>query len=141
MKLTKLFEHFVALVQDEVLDFRGVEDLVPHESVQSAGGRHHDVRALGLVAEEFGILGHGSAAVESADTDVGHVLREASVLVLDLERKLAGVAKYDDRYFAVDRFELLESCQNKDSRLSVPGFRLAQHVHSQDGLRNTLLLD
>ena len=141
MRLTKLFEHFVALVQDEVLDLGGVEDLVSYEGVQTAGGGDHDMGALGLVAEEVGVLDHRGTAEESADTDVGHVLGETSVLVLDLESKLTGVAQNNDRHLAVDRLELLKSSQDEDSRLSVTRLCLAQDIHSKDGLRDALLLD
>ena len=141
MRLTKLFEHFVALVQDEVLDFGGVEDLIPHEGVQSTGGGDYDVRALALVAEEVGVLDHRGTAEESADTDVGHVLGETSVLVLDLESKLTGVAQNNDRHLAVDRLELLQSRQDKHRRFSVTGLCLAQDIHSKDRLGDTLLLN
>ena len=140
MRLTKLFEHFVALVQDEVLDFGGVEDLVSDEGVESTGGGDHDMGALGLVAEEVGVLDHRGTAEESADTDVGHVLGETSVLVLDLESKLTGVAQNNDRHLAVDRLELLQSRENEHRSLSVTRLRLTKHVHSKNSLGNTLLL-
>ena len=46
--LTELLEHFVALVEDEVLQVLEVELLAPHQRQDPAGGAHHDVRAVGL---------------------------------------------------------------------------------------------
>ena len=140
-RLTKLFEHFVALVQDEVLDFGGVEDLIPHEGVQSTGGGDYDVRALALVAEEVGVLHNRSAAEECADADVGHVLGETRVLVFDLVRKLTSVAQDNDRHVAIDWLELLKRRQDEHCRLSVTRLCLAQDVHSKDRLGDTLLLN
>lgn len=95
MRLTKLFEHFVALVQDEMLDLGGIEDLVSNEGIQPTGRGDHDVRALVLVADKLRILGNRDSAEESADTDVGHVLGETSALWLT--KLTAGVSKADGR--------------------------------------------
>ena len=141
MRLTKLFEHFIALVQNEMLDFGSVENLVSDESVEAAWGGDHDVRALCLVAEEVCILCNRSATEESADTDVGHVLGETSILVLDLESELPSVAQNNDRHLAVDRLELLKRRQDEHRRLSVTRLCLAQDVHSKDSLRDALLLN
>ena len=140
-RLTKLFEHFVALVQDEVLDFGGIENLISDEGVETAGGGDHNVRALGLVSESVGVLRHRSATEERVDADVWHVLRETRVLVLNLVCELARVAKNNDRDLAVDRLELLQRCEHENSRLSVTRLGLAQNVHAEHGLRDTLLLD
>ena len=94
--LTKLFEHFVALVQYEVFDFGGVQGLVPDERVEATGRGHDDVRAFRLVTEELGIFGDGSSTEEGRDADIGHVLGETRVLILDLEGKLSSVTEDKD---------------------------------------------
>lgn len=119
----------------------GVQNFVPHESVESAGSGHHDVGALGLVPEEFGVLRDGSSTEEGRDADVGHVLGESRVLVLYLEGELASVAEDDDGDLAVHRLELLESRQDEHGGLTVTRLGLAQNIHSEHGLRDTFLLD
>ena len=58
-------EHFVALVEDEVLDVLGDEVLLADELQDAPRRAHDDVRALGL--EDALVLGHGHAAVEDLD--------------------------------------------------------------------------
>lgn len=136
-----MLEHFVALVENKVLDVLGIQDLVADEGVQAAGGSDDDVGALGLVLDELGVLGHGSATKERADAHVGHVLRETRVLVLNLVGKLTRVAQNYHRDLAVDWLKLLQRSENEHSRLPVTRLGLAQDIHAQNGLRDTLLLD
>jgi hypothetical protein len=75
-RLTELFEHFVALVQNKVLDTLGVETLVSSERVELPRGGDDDVRALSGL-EEFLVLLDGGSAVEDGGADVGHVLCES----------------------------------------------------------------
>ena len=124
-----------------MLDFRGIQGLVADEGVESAGGGDNNVRAFVLVTERLLVLDHRGAAIESTDTDVGHVLGETSVLVLDLVGQLTGVAQNNDRHLAVHRLQLLERRQDKHRRLSVTRLCLAQDVHSKDSLWDALLLD
>ena len=65
MALTQLLEHFVALVQDEVLDVLQVELLALDESQESAGSSDDDVRAVGL--QDLLLFGDGEASEEHAD--------------------------------------------------------------------------
>lgn len=44
-------------------------------------------------------------------------------------------------HLSVNRLNLLQSSQHKDGRLAHPRLGLAQDVHAQDGLGNTLMLD
>ena len=65
MALTQLLEHFVALVQDEVLDVLQVELLALDESQESAGSSDDDVRAVGL--QDLLVFGDGQTAEEHSD--------------------------------------------------------------------------
>jgi hypothetical protein len=136
-----LLEHLVALVEDEVLDVLGLQDFLASESVQATGGGDDDVRALSLVFEHLRILLDRGAAEEGGDADVGHVLGETRVLVLDLVRELTRVAENDDRHLSIDGLELLQAGQHEHRCLSMTRLGLAQDVHPQDGLGNALLLD
>lgn len=124
-----------------MLDILRIEDFIAGKGVEAARGGDDDVGALCLVTEEFSILANGRATEERADADVGHVLRKPRVLVLDLERELAGVTEDNDGNFAIDRFKLLQRSQDEHCRLSVTRLRLAQDIHPQDCLGNALLLD
>jgi hypothetical protein len=64
-ELTELFEHLVALVEDEVLDVLEVEFLAPNESENPARGAHDDVRAVGL--EHLLVLRDGETTEKHAD--------------------------------------------------------------------------
>ena len=58
--LTELLEHFVALVEDEVLEVLEVELLAPDQRQDPAGSADDDVRAVGL--EHLLVLGDRQAA-------------------------------------------------------------------------------
>lgn len=139
--LTELLKHLVTLVENEMLDVFGVQDLVTYESVQAAGGGDDDVGAGVLVAESLGVLGHRCTTVEGRHANQRHVLRETSVLVANLEGKLSRVTEHNDGDFAIDRLQLLERGEDEDSCLSVTRLCLAQDIHAEDSLRDTLLLN
>lgn len=113
-----------------MLDVFGIQYFVSGKSIQSTRCGDNDVGTLVLVAEQFGVLGYRCTAVESADTNIGHVLGEASVFIFDLEGEFTGVAEDEDRYFSINRFELLKCSQDEDCCFPVSGFRLAKHIHS-----------
>lgn len=99
------------------------------------------MRALALVSEEFGVFCNGGTTIKSADTNIGHVLGETSVLIFNLECEFASVAEDEDRNFSVDRFQLLKGSQDENGSFSVTGFCLTQDVHAEYSLRNAFLLD
>lgn len=106
-RLTELFKHLVALIENEMFNVFSVEEFVSNEGIEAAGGGNDDVGALGLVLEGFGVFGYGSSSIECANANIGHVLGEARVLVLYLECQFTRVAENEDRYFAIDGLELL----------------------------------
>lgn len=138
-RLTKLFEHFVALIQYEVLDTLCVETLVPSERVKTTGSGDNDMGALGRL-EEFLILLNGSSAIEDDSADIWHIFGESEVLVADLEGEFAGVAQYDDGDPVLGRVELLEGGEDEHGGLSMTRFSLAEDVHAKDRLWDALLL-
>src|SRR5690606_35378942 len=138
---TNLVKHLVALIQDEDTDASKTQDLIPNQRVQATWGTHDDVGAGVLVLDLLHVLLDGSTAVEDLSLDVGHVLAEAVVLVLDLEGQLASVAHDEDRNLAVDRLDLLKGGENEDGRLSESGLGLADDITSEERLGDTGLLD
>ena len=140
MRLTKLFEHFVALVQNEVFDLGGVQSPLPDKRVQTARSGDDNVWAFGLVGEDGLVLVDTNTTEEGADPHIRHVLGKPGVLVLDLERQLASVAHDEDRDLAVHRLELLKRGENEYSGFTVSRLGLAKYVHSEDSLGNALLL-
>lgn len=140
-RLTKLFEHFIALVENKMFHVFRVQDLIPNKGVQSTGCGNNDMWAFALVPQIFSILGYRSAAIESADADIRHILGKSSVFVLDLESKFPCMTQDQNRDLAIDRFELLQSSEDENGGLSVARFRLAKHIHAQNSLWDTLLLD
>eukprot|EP01048_Picozoa_sp_COSAG05_P021043 COSAG05_NODE_3755_length_1855_cov_7.467758_1_plen_179_part_00 len=80
--------------------------------------------------------------IDSLVSHVGHVLAEAVILVLDLERKLTGMAETKHKNVAAGRqVQLLQSGKYENSSLSHAGFRLAYHIHAQDRLRDAFMLN
>lgn len=87
---TELFQHFVTLVQDEVLDVLQAEGLVPGERENTARRANDNVRAVLL--QHLLILLDGQTAKKHRCLDGGHVLGEALVLFTDLESQLSCMA-------------------------------------------------
>lgn len=139
-KCTDLIKHLVALIEYESLNVPQSQLLVTHEGVQSAGRSDDDVRVRILVGEDLEILGHRGPAVEDSGLGLGHVLAEPGVLVLDLVCQFTGMAHHQHRRLPSNGLDLLQSRQDKDSRLSETRFGLTQDICSQDCLWNAHLL-
>jgi len=123
-----------------MFDSAGVQTLVPGECVQASRSGDDNVGDLSAL-EQFLILLHGRSTIEHSRAHGRHITRKTTVLVLDLERELARVAKDDHRNFVFRWIELLERGEHKDGSLSVTRFGLAEHVHSENRLRNAFLLN
>lgn len=140
-KLTNLVKHLVTLIEDEGLDVAQGELLVTDQSVQTTGGGDNDVGVSLFVREDLDVLLNGGATVEDTGLDVGKILREASVLVLNLVRKLTSVAHDEDLALAGNGLELVKGGQDEDRGLTKTRLGLAENVDIEDGSRDTHLLD
>lgn len=138
-QLTQLFQHFVALVEDEMLQVLQVELLVADESENAAGCADDDVRDGGL--KSLLVLLDRHAAEEDRNLDARHVLAEALVLLADLECEFARVAHDQHVDLIVGGLELLERGEDEDGRLAHTGLGLAQDVHAENGLWNAFVLN
>jgi hypothetical protein len=139
--LTNSIQHLVALIEDKDLDAAKSEVLIPHERVQSTWGCHKNVGVRLLVLQNLGILLDGGSSVEHCGLDIGHVLAEASILVLDLVGQLTSVAHDQHRGLACDGLDLLKRSEHEDCGLSETRFGLAKDVGTEDCLRDAYLLD
>ena len=81
-----------------------------------------------LILDQLDILLNRRPTVKHRRSDVGHVLAEPSILVADLECQFAGMTEDEDGYFAVDRLDLLECREDKDSGFAETGLRLTENV-------------
>lgn len=108
----------------------GVQNLVPGEGVQTAGGGDNDVWAFAFVAENFGVFGHWGATIECANSNVGHVFGESGVFVFDLEGKFASVAEDENSNLAVYRLKLLKCGQDENRSFAMTRLCLTQDIHS-----------
>lgn len=113
--LTDCIEELVTLVENKVLDVGSVEGLVSDERVETTGSSDDDVWAGVLVLERLGVGLLAGTAVEDRGPDVGHVLAEPRVLVLDLVGQLSGVAEDDDAHLSSNGLDLLEGGDDEDS--------------------------
>lgn len=89
---TNLVKHLVTLIENEDLAASEAEVLVADQGVQTAGGGNDDVWVGVLVLQDLGVLLDGGSTVEDSGLDLGHVLAESGVLVLDLVGQLTSVA-------------------------------------------------
>lgn len=140
-QLTNLVKHLVTLVENESLDITEAQLLLSHQSVQAARRSDNDVGVGVLVGKELNILDHWSSSVEDGSLDLGKVLGESSIFVLDLVCKLAGVAHDKNRSLAINGFHLLEGRQDKNCSLAETRLGLAKNIGSKNGLGNADLLD
>lgn len=84
---------------------------------------------------------HGRSTVEDTGFDVGEVLAEPGIFILNLVGELACVTHDKSGTLAGHWLDLLKGREDKDGSLSEAGLRLAQDICSKYGLRNTHLLD
>jgi len=136
-----LVQHLITLIEDESLDVAEAKLLVSNQSVQTARSSDDDVWMGLLVGQELNVLLHWGTAVKDSGLDIGHVLAESGVLVLDLVGQLTGVAHDEDRGRAINGLDLLQAGEHEDGGLSQSGFGLADDIGTENGLRNANLLD
>jgi hypothetical protein len=140
-KRTDLVEHLVTLIENESLDVAKGQLLVTDERVETTGGGDDDVGVGLLAGQGLHVLLDRGTTVEDSSFDVGQVLGETGVLVLDLVGELTGVAHDQDLAFARDRLQLVKSGEDEDSGLTETGLGLAKNIDVQDSSRDANLLD
>ena len=139
--LTNLVKHLVTLIKNESLDVAERQFLIPNQVVETTGGRDHNVRVSLLVLEELNVLLDGGTTVEDGGLNVGKILGETSVLILNLVGQFTGVAHDKDLTLAGDGLQLVKSGQNEDRSLTETGLGLAKNVDIENGSWNADLLD
>lgn len=104
----------------------------------------------GVPDDDRGVVGQGllvqmdvASSEKHLGLDIGHVLCEADVLLLDLEGKLAGVCDDEDLDVLILGILLqhLESGDHEDSGLTHTRLGLAQDVLIRDSTGNARMLD
>jgi hypothetical protein len=138
---THCLEHFIALVQDKVLDVRDSQNLVPDKAIQSSRRSNHNMWTSLFIPNQLDVLLHGRAAIEHRSTRLRHILSEALVLILNLEGEFPRMTQDKDRNFAINRLNLLQRGKDKHGRFPESRFRLTQNIGGKNRLRETHLLD
>jgi hypothetical protein len=138
---TNLVEHLVTLVKNEGLHVAQGQFLVTDQGVQTTGSGHHNVGVGFLVGQDFDVLLDRSTTVEDCSFNVGQVLRETGVLVLDLISELTGVAHDQDLALARNGLQLVKGGENEDRGFTETRLGLAKNIDVQNGSRNANLLD
>jgi hypothetical protein len=134
-----LLQHFIALIENEMLEMLQVELLVADEGENAAGCADNDMRCHRL--QRLLVLLNRHAAEEHSDLNARHVLAEALIFLADLESELASMTHDEDVGLIVGGFELLEGGENEHGRLSHTTLGLAENVHAQNGLWNAFVLN
>jgi len=135
----ELLQHFIALVENEMLDVLQAQLSASHQSQNSAWRSDDDVRRV--LAKSFSVVLDWHTAEEDAHFDGGHVLAESFVLLGDLEGELSRVAENDGADLAIDGLHLLKSSKYENGSFTHTRFGLAEHVHTEHGLWDALVLD
>lgn len=135
------FQNLVTLIDDEGLDVVQTNTLLLNKCVQSTWSSHHDVRASVLVLQLLQVSRDWSSSVEHVSLDVWHILGETGVLITDLVSQLSGVTDNQGGDFTWDWVQLLQGGQHENGSLTQTRLSLTQDVGSQDGLRDTDLLN
>jgi hypothetical protein len=138
---TNLVQHLVTLVENEGLHVAQGQFLVTDQRVQTTGSGHHNVGVGFLVGQDFDVLLDRSTTVEDRSLNIGQVLRETGVLVLNLISELTGVAHDQDLALARNGLQLVEGGENEDRGFTETRLGLAKNVDVQNGSRNANLLD
>ena len=138
---TDLIQHLVALVEDKNLYVAKTKLLVADQGIEAAGSGDDNVWMSIFVRKGLNVFLHWSPTVKDCGLDFGKVLAETGVFVLDLISELTSMTH--DQYGALSSngLNLLQRCEDEDSRLPEARFGLAEYVGTEDGLRNAHLLN
>ena len=132
-------KHLVALVQNEHLQVVQRQSLVADQSQDTSGRTHYNVRSL-VTLEQLLLHSDGLASVDHLSSHVGHELGKTSEFALDLVSKLTSVAHDQGRARVGVLAQALQHVQHKDGSFAHSRHSLAEHIHTEDSLRNALLL-
>mmetsp|Transcript_38923 Transcript_38923/g.86582 ORF Transcript_38923/g.86582 Transcript_38923/m.86582 type:complete len:221 (-) Transcript_38923:243-905(-) len=135
----KLLKHLVTLIQHKVADSVQLQRSLLGELLDPSGGANDDVG--GLLLQLLLLLLHRESTEEVANLHTTQASAETLKLVADLVCKLACVAKNDSLYFVGLGVKLLEDRKNEHSGLAHTRLRLAKDIHTQNGVRDALVLN
>lgn len=116
-----------------------VELLAAHKRKNASRRANDNVRTV--VLQHLLVLLDGQAAEKHTDLDALHVAAEPLILLADLEGELPGMTHHQHVHLVFGRLQLLECSEDKDGRLAHTRLGLAQDVHAQDCLGDTLVLN
>ena len=112
----ELFQKFVALVEDEVLEAAQLQVALTDKSEQTPRGAHNNVRAV--VLQHRLVLADWYTSVKHGGLHVREILTESLVLVHNLKCEFTGVAENKDPDLAVLRVKLVKGRKHEHGRLS-----------------------
>ena len=137
-KHTQLLKELITLIKDKELEVIELEIARLDQLQHAARGANDDVGSVGLELLLVGRDRH--ATVDDKRLDVAHVLLESVELLADLVGQLARVAQDKRLHFSGHGVDLVERRQHEDGRLTHARLGLAEHIDSEDRLRNALVL-
>ena len=133
------FQHFVAFIQDKVLEVIQLEFLSADDQVLNTPRCANNNVRLGFF-DFFNVRSDWCSAEEAGGFDAGQVLGEALEFFLDLDGQFAGVAHNHDVDFAINRLELLECGEDKHGCLTHATLGLADDIRLLNCLRDAAFL-
>lgn len=116
VKLTQLFQHLIALVENEMFQVLQVEFLVANESENATWCPNDNMRRCCL--QNLFVLLDWHSTEENCNLHARHVLAEAFVFLADLESEFTSVAHDQNVNLVVRWLQLLKSRQDEDGGFS-----------------------
>lgn len=140
----KGFKYAIALIEDKVLDVIKLEGLLIRQTKDTSWSSDDNVGTIVLEDITVGLDVH--SAVEDGSLDFWKVLGESLVLMCNLEGKFTSVTENEDGYLVLSSgecvgVELVQCSKDENGSFSHTTLRLADNIHSEDGLGDAFMLD
>ena len=88
----KLVQHFVTLVEDEMLQLAQVEVVATNQRQKATWSAYEDLR--GILLQLLDVLGDGLSTVHDINIYLRQVLSEPVILLLDLKGQFSGMTHH-----------------------------------------------
>mmetsp|Transcript_18569 Transcript_18569/g.74623 ORF Transcript_18569/g.74623 Transcript_18569/m.74623 type:complete len:339 (-) Transcript_18569:427-1443(-) len=132
-------QHLVALVKNEELDMREIQNLLLCQVKYSSGGP--DNHMWSTCGQHLLVLLQRDTAIDHSNFQVRHILRETLEFASNLIRKLSRMSKDYAAHSALLRLQLMQNSESENGRLPHPRLGLTKDISSQRCFGNTFMLN
>mmetsp|Transcript_47826 Transcript_47826/g.71188 ORF Transcript_47826/g.71188 Transcript_47826/m.71188 type:complete len:311 (-) Transcript_47826:910-1842(-) len=135
----------ITLIKHKVFNVIQFERLLLGQTQNTTGSTNDNVWTI--VLENITIGFDRDATIKDSRLDIGQILAETFVFMSNLKGQLTSMTQDQNLNVGCllvrrsSDIQLMQRCQNKDSRLSHTRFGLTDDIHTKYSLWNTLVLD